>query len=320
MMAFKVFVSSVMGAEDLSAERAVTLQVLESLQPVVEPWAFERAPASSKRLHDSYIDEVKNCDVFVLILGSVLTPAVQEEFETARDHGKALLVFPKNVSDRQPEAQALLGAIDAKYDRFLTTEELRGKLRVALGHEILRRTKGEGLLAAEGDSVPATLRKYASARQRVRVSPLVPACQYDIFSVEKLEGSAVTLNKSSTDEYVALPLKRVAEVLPDALDELPTLALNGRLQWLTIPQRWKFFPESPEASDSFRLGLKREASRQNPLSLDQLQQLARAGKRIAWSDPRNLPGSLAAKTHEVFYDDDGRCLVSLGFVLTVTSL
>src|SRR5690348_6263489 len=106
MEPLKVFISSVMrrSLEDLSAEREAARAAIEQLDPIACAWAFENEPASTKRLRDSYLDEVKNCDLMVLIVGRYMTPPVRDEFDAARDHNKGILVFAKETSEREPEA------------------------------------------------------------------------------------------------------------------------------------------------------------------------------------------------------------------------
>jgi hypothetical protein len=96
--------------------------------------------------------------------------------------------------------------------------------------------------------------------------------------------------------------------------------VNGRLQWLTVPQRWRFFRESHDASDPLRLGIGRETARDDPFVVGLGPQLVRKRQRVAWSDLRNVAGRLASGTHEVFYDEEGKYLVSSGAILMVTVL
>jgi hypothetical protein len=205
MEPLKVFVSSVMrpSLENLTEERRVAFEAVESLAPIACAWAFEREPASTKRLRDSYIDEVKTCDLLLLIVGQVVTPAVREEFDTARDHEKPILAFVKKVLQREPGAAEVLALLDAKYDTFTEAQELRDKIRSAVGKEILRRARGDGEAhgSVNGD-IAATLRAFARTRRVVRVAPLVPRCEYDLFAVTGVQSGAVTLHKQSNMEDV----------------------------------------------------------------------------------------------------------------------
>src|SRR2546422_11356796 len=68
-------------------------------------WAFEAEPASPKPLLNFYLDAVKPCDVFLLIVGQHVTRPVGDEVQVAVDYRKPMLVFCKEVSTRDPEAQ-----------------------------------------------------------------------------------------------------------------------------------------------------------------------------------------------------------------------
>jgi len=61
-------------------------------------------------------------------------------------------------------------------------------------------------------------------------------------------------------QSVDIPLARVVEILPGANNDLPVLAVSGRLQWTTLPQRWKFLPETSGESS---LGLGKISSPQS---------------------------------------------------------
>jgi hypothetical protein len=320
MEPLKIFVSSVMrtAIEDLSEERSVMCEAVEAFEGVARAWAFEKEPASTKPLRNSYVDEVKACDFLLLIVGRVVTPAVREEFETALDHGKPILAFVKNVTDREPEAIEVIRLLDAKYDTFTIAADLASKVRAALSQEILRRARGNGPAPShESGDLAESLRALSRTRKPIRVTPLIPPCEYDVFAVTDLKSGLLTLHKQSTDEDVAVPLSRVAELLPEAHDREPTLIVNGRVQWLTLPSRWRFFREVPDSTDPLRLGVGRATGRDDPFIVGLNRLLAPKGQHVTWSLPPNVPARLANKTHEVFYDDEGRYLVSSGAILMI---
>src|SRR5437868_6539933 len=104
MEPYRVFISSIMNrsTEDLLEEREAARSAIEHFAPITIPWAFEAEPASAKPLLDFYIGAVKTGDAFVLILDQHLTKPVKDEYETARDHGKPILLFAKAVASRDP--------------------------------------------------------------------------------------------------------------------------------------------------------------------------------------------------------------------------
>lgn len=318
MEPLKVFISSVMrsNVDDLSLERKAAYEAIEALSPVACAWAFEKEPASTKALRDSYLDEVKTCDFLLLIVGRVITPAVDEEIMTARDYQKPILVFAKHVPERESQASEILRSIDAKRDVFADAAELRDKVRIAVGHEILRRARPQSQIdfMGPGDRM-SRLRNLARARMEVRVSPLVPQPQRDLFSIEDLQPDIVTLSKSATwSGRIEIPVSRITEVLVLGTNDAPMIRLDGRLQWLTLAKNWKFFPERPAPADALGLGVPREVGRSDP-SVGDLSALL----HVVWSRRDMLAERLSAGTHAVFYDETGRYLVSGGAILMVSS-
>jgi hypothetical protein len=292
--------------EDLLAEREAARAAVEHFSPITTAWAFEVEPASPKPLLDFYIDAAKTSDLFMLILGQHLTAPVKAEYDTARDHGKPILVFCKAVAVREPETDVLLRSLNAKYDPFVNAVELREKIRKALGVHLLSLIHGEhGNAELLGDRI-GQLRSFARTGTVVCVSPLTPTFQYDRFRVTDVPSGTLVLKKESSPQQVTIPLQRVAEILRTGLNAPPTVMLDGRLQWLTLPQKWQFFPEAPDQADGFRLGVPKASSLKDPDVNLLSQQLAALGMRLSWSRLDMLAERLNAKTHKVFYDTDGR--------------
>ena len=98
MEPFRVFVSSIMRREvdDLKEERIAAEAVIRHFDPITEPWMFEVEPASSEPLVESYLNAVKQCDVFVLIMGGEATEPIINEFRTAQDHAKPILILAES--------------------------------------------------------------------------------------------------------------------------------------------------------------------------------------------------------------------------------
>lgn len=130
-----MFISSIMNPdrEDLRPEREAAKAAIERFSPISTAWAFEHATVSSQPLLDFYLEAVKACDLLILIVGEEMTEPVRQEFITARDHGKPILVFRKSVSQRTPEAEAILREADKKYDDFADAAELARKIAIRSG-------------------------------------------------------------------------------------------------------------------------------------------------------------------------------------------
>src|ERR1039458_32960 len=307
MEPYRVFVSSIMNrsTEDLLAEREAACAAVEHFAPITTPWAFEAEPASPKPLLDFYIDAVKSSDLFVLIVGQGLTKPVKDECDTARDHGKPMLLFAKAAASREPDAEQLLHSANIKYDTFINATELREKVRRALGNHLLTQIRGDAEESLRpGDRLPQ-LRAYARSYTPLQILPMVPACQYNSFRVKNVESGVVTFEKDSNRQSLNVPAQRIEALLGAAPQELPTVLLDGRLQWITLPEVWRFFPEQPVPTDSSGLGFGKERPRNDPGLPPQLQSLC------AWSLPANIAARLR-EGYSVFYDEDGKYLCSTG--------
>ena len=127
-----VFISSVisgMGAERQAAEAAI--QAI----PLSRAWRFESSPASSLPLAESYLSKVRECDIFVLLLGDKVTDPVKAEAQTALEAGKARLVF---LSDGAPaDVVSYAQALGVKYASYRDAADLATKVAEAVGDELI---------------------------------------------------------------------------------------------------------------------------------------------------------------------------------------
>jgi Domain of unknown function (DUF4062) len=72
-----IFISS--SIREFGAEREAIRRAIEKRIPLSRAWTFESAPADSDSLQESYLKHVRDCDIFVLLVGSdVSDPVVQE--------------------------------------------------------------------------------------------------------------------------------------------------------------------------------------------------------------------------------------------------
>src|ERR1700723_3012972 len=112
----KVFISSILNPslEDLREERRIVREVVSSFS-FLTPWAFEKAPASFEDLDDSYLRNVEECDVFIVLVGSESSNPGAAEVQRAIAKNKPILVFAKAVANRKPMAQMTLDSIGRKY-------------------------------------------------------------------------------------------------------------------------------------------------------------------------------------------------------------
>jgi murein DD-endopeptidase MepM/ murein hydrolase activator NlpD len=158
-----VFVSSVI--EELLHERQVVQKAVGAI-PIAKPWLFEHTPASSAPLAESYLRKVRECDIFILLVGRDISEPVREEYQTALDHDKPRLVFLKDMK-RGPEVEAFIEQIDVKWAKFSSDTELRQAVQEALADELIRgyrefRLSKEQVLALVGFT--EELRQWSAER------------------------------------------------------------------------------------------------------------------------------------------------------------
>ncbi|MDH5690550.1 MAG: DUF4062 domain-containing protein [Candidatus Bathyarchaeota archaeon] len=148
MARLRVFVSSAM--HELEYEREVASKVIRELD--MEPILFEGLPPMSKILQDAYLDEVKNCDFFVLILWQTLREAVEQEYITAVKNNRPILVLVKMLKKneiREENLSRFIGELERVnnqqasfipyYKAYRSLDQLSQFLKEGLMQEVERR-------------------------------------------------------------------------------------------------------------------------------------------------------------------------------------
>lgn len=300
----KVFISSILNrkVEDLHPERNAVREVVETYR-FLKPWAFEKEPASSEDLDESYLHHVDECDLFILIVGRRSTDPVTAECLQAKEKDKRILLFAKSVQDRTPQAKSLLALPGVKYAPFDTMEDLQRSVRDAIDQELLSglRTSRE---RGGGRSTLGRLRQLAEKQVIVRIRPTIPhKGEQDSYQVEDATVDVVVLKKLSSNHTVRIPPSRVSEILALSDREPPVLTLEGRLQWLTLAQNWKFFDEKPDPSSP--LGFAKSSNNNDPQANAIIQRCRDQGFKFYWDHHVNI-GAREADGWELVYDEDGR--------------
>lgn len=146
MLPINVFISSSM--RELEYDREIAEEVLSELN--VEPVLFELLPAMSRSPSDSYLDAVRGCAIFVMILWKSLSPAVMEEYEEALRSNKPILIFVKSLVDneeREDELKAFLTKLSSRspdrvrpvvYRNYRGISQLRHAIRDSVKEEIAK--------------------------------------------------------------------------------------------------------------------------------------------------------------------------------------
>ncbi|MBI5650689.1 MAG: twin-arginine translocase TatA/TatE family subunit [Chloroflexi bacterium] len=147
----RIFVSSVMRKEieDLNAERQAAKRALEKLPLLTRPWFFEYSPASPETARTVWLKGVKECDLFVLVIGREMTYPVLREYATARKLNKQRLVFLKTC-ERTPATEKFIQKIwrEVKTANFNTPDDLLMQIVWALVTYFIQKGKDTYNLSA----------------------------------------------------------------------------------------------------------------------------------------------------------------------------
>ena len=134
---------------------------------------------------------------------------------------------------------------------------------------------------------------------RIQIRPTVPREKEGDFYQLKHDGPHyIVVHKESNGQDVDIPKTAIA-TLHETSDRL-VLVLQGRMQWITLKQRWMFLPEEPSPSPEGALGLYKLVGLQDP-SVTALS----SRHHCRWFLENRVPVFLA-QNWEIFYDQDGR--------------
>ncbi len=134
-----VFISSIMNKDldDLTQEREEAEKAIQSLY-LTAPWRFESTPASSERVDLVYLNKVKACDLFIVILNKSITKPVLREYDEANRNKKPILVFIKKNGDvRTPDLKAFIGSLQIKYREYFM-QEFSNIVKESVRDELIR--------------------------------------------------------------------------------------------------------------------------------------------------------------------------------------
>ena len=134
-MKFKIFISSVQS--EFADERERLAHYIRSdalLGRFFSPFPFEESPASDRSAQMVFLDEVRDCDIYLGIFGRLFgneirpgVSATECEYDLATQLGKTRLTFVLDADDRERNEQRFIGKIEKAVTRkgFRTFEELQ---------------------------------------------------------------------------------------------------------------------------------------------------------------------------------------------------
>jgi hypothetical protein len=162
--ALLVFISSVIAG--MAAERQASQAAIRAL-PLSRPWLFEFSPASSLPLAESYLSQVRACDLFVLLLGAQASDPVKLEVTTAQQTGKPLLVF---LTEQAPsDVTAYARSLGVKYATYRDAADLAAKVAEAVGDELITGYRRHRLAHADLGSIGEFLDKLTQGQAEIEI-------------------------------------------------------------------------------------------------------------------------------------------------------
>ncbi len=128
MKDISIFISSSMF--ELEYEREIANQVLKELN--MQPVLFEIFPSLSESPQEAYIENVRECDLFILICWKSFSNAVMEEFKEAVKRNKPILIFLKSLEGtekREPELEKFINDLCSTDREVLSRRTVFKKFR-----------------------------------------------------------------------------------------------------------------------------------------------------------------------------------------------
>ncbi|MBI2908712.1 MAG: DUF4062 domain-containing protein [Chloroflexi bacterium] len=189
MRKLRVFISSYI--RELAYEREVVAKTVQSLR--LEPTWFEGFTPMSKFLEESYLDEVRGCDIFLLIVGKTLRQAVKREYEEAVKASKPILILVKRLQqweekEREEDLRIFLGQAAAVspaddivpyipfYSHYSTLSELENKVAEGITSEIARKLSREPIITqTRQEMYELGTSMVVSARTRLCIAQRTPS-------------------------------------------------------------------------------------------------------------------------------------------------
>jgi hypothetical protein len=132
----KVYVSCVQN--ELADERLAIKHSLLNL-PLTVQWDFNFTSASSGRLSDEYLDQIWDCDLYLLLVGEGITDAVKKEYEVAAEAEKPTVALVKE-GPRTEEAKEFVRGLKRKPRPrlFVSVEDLEYQVEAGVSDELIK--------------------------------------------------------------------------------------------------------------------------------------------------------------------------------------
>ena len=138
---------------DLEAEREIIGQAVARL-PVSLGCSIKRTPKHGAPLAPT-LDAVRECDIYVLLLGMDIRAPVGLELITAQRAGKLVLAFVKEEVSRTPAARVFIRDAGLSWTPFRSGQELEALIQKALARRILEWAESYAISPVEWEALSA---------------------------------------------------------------------------------------------------------------------------------------------------------------------
>jgi len=146
----RLFVSA---GPDLDAEREIIGQAVARL-PVSLGCSIKRTPRRGAPLSPA-LEAVRDCDIYVLLLGTDIRAPVGLELITARRAGKTVSAFLKEETSRTPAARAFIRGAGVNWTPFRSGQDLEILIQKALAQRILEQAERYAISPVEWETLSA---------------------------------------------------------------------------------------------------------------------------------------------------------------------
>jgi hypothetical protein len=150
----------VSSSPELAPEREAVGQAAAEI-PVLVGWEIKHTPGPGDDAAQA-MEVVRECDLFMVILGSDFAAPMGLEWQLAPTVGTAFLPYRKRVM-RSPSAQSLLRRSDADWVSFEDATEFRARVAADLAQTVLDQGEQFGLQLDEVEALVAWLRAQREA-------------------------------------------------------------------------------------------------------------------------------------------------------------
>lgn len=291
-MKARLFISSAIN--EFRSERQIAKD-LPSTYPFLEVWVFEEEGATSASLEQSYQGPLEKSDLVIFLLAADITAPVLTEVDSAIRHNKRTLLILRDVPQRSSALQDAIQKLDVKYASYSDIGTFQAVLRSAIEAELITALQSPPQRFTSEPRYRVLRNAFAQSAE-LRVEPFVSPTSDNRFRIVELAGWEMKAQKISSGHSVTIPLTSVVDAIQDG--RAFTIALNGRIQWITSQAIYKLLPSSPKDE----LGVAKAGS---PGASDVLILQEKLSKKGYYSQWNQLAEATAAG-YEVAYDDDGK--------------